>query len=406
MIRAFDAETELTLSEVARRTGLTRAAARRFLLTLAELGYVRTDGRAFSLTPRMLELGYAYLSSLSLPEIAEPHLERLVAEVHESSSVSVLDGDDDGLRARVPTGRIMSVAINVGTRFPAYATSMGRVLLAALPDDELDAYLAARGSGRCTAARSTTAGRCAPSSTGCAPRATRSSTRSSRRGCARWRRRSATRRPVVAAINVSAHASRDRARTRRGELLPPLLATARRSRPTWAISRRRRLRAHRRSEMERWLSGPSMALERLTGARLPPRRRPPGRRSSCSTSRPARSRRWTSRTSSAPVTGRRVGRASIYRALDELGRRSTCSPRVEVGDGVARYEPQRPHADARTTITSVCDGCGTLTPFQDDALEKAIHGLAARVAFDVSDDDVTLGTAAKNGRAAEVQLIC
>ena len=81
----------------------------------------------------MLELGYAYLSSLSLPEIAEPHLERLVAEVHESSSVSVLDGDDIVYVARVPTSRIMRVAINVGTRFPAYATSMGRVLLAGLP---------------------------------------------------------------------------------------------------------------------------------------------------------------------------------------------------------------------------------------------------------------------------------
>ncbi|MFL5838358.1 MAG: helix-turn-helix domain-containing protein, partial [Solirubrobacteraceae bacterium] len=95
VIRAFDAEApELTLSDVARRTGLSRAAARRFLLTLAELGYVRTDGRHFSLSPRVLELGYAYLSSLSLPEVAEPHLEALVAEVRESSSMSVLDGGD------------------------------------------------------------------------------------------------------------------------------------------------------------------------------------------------------------------------------------------------------------------------------------------------------------------------
>ena len=143
MIRAFGPEDpELTLSDVARRTGLTRAAARRFLLTLADLGYVRSDGRLFALTPRVLDLGYAYLSSLSLPEVAEPHLERLAAEVRESSSVSVLDGDEIVYVGRVPTSRIMRVSINVGTRFPAYATSMGRVLLAALEPDELDAYLA------------------------------------------------------------------------------------------------------------------------------------------------------------------------------------------------------------------------------------------------------------------------
>jgi IclR family transcriptional regulator, pca regulon regulatory protein len=142
VIRAFDEHNpELTLSDVARRTGLTRAAARRFLLTLADLGYVRTDERWFTLSPRILELGYAYLSSLSLPEVAEPHLERLVAEVHESSSVSVLDGEDIVYVARVPTARIMTVSINVGTRFPAYATSMGRVLLSTLPEEELDAYL-------------------------------------------------------------------------------------------------------------------------------------------------------------------------------------------------------------------------------------------------------------------------
>ena len=143
VIRAFDEHNpELTLSDVARSTGLTRAAARRFLLTLADLGYVRSDGRWFSLSPRILELGYAYLSSLSLTEIAEPHLERLVAEVHESSSVSVLDGEDIVYVARVPTARIMTVSINVGTRFPAYATSMGRVLLSRLPDEQLEAYLA------------------------------------------------------------------------------------------------------------------------------------------------------------------------------------------------------------------------------------------------------------------------
>jgi IclR family pca regulon transcriptional regulator len=142
VVRAFSADAaELTLSDVARRTGLTRAAARRFLLTLVDLHYVHTDGRVFWLSPRVLELGHAYLSSLSLPEVAEPHLERLVADVRESSSVSVLEGDDVIYVARVPVSRIMTVSINVGTRFPAYAASMGRVLLAGLDDAELERRL-------------------------------------------------------------------------------------------------------------------------------------------------------------------------------------------------------------------------------------------------------------------------
>ena len=142
VIRAFDGDhPQLTLSDVARQTGLTRAAARRFLHTLVELGYVRSDGRLFSLRPRVLELGYAYLSGLSLPEVAQPYMEQLVARVGESCSISVLDGDDVVYVARVSTKRIMTVAISVGTRFPAYATSMGRVLLAAQPAAARAAYL-------------------------------------------------------------------------------------------------------------------------------------------------------------------------------------------------------------------------------------------------------------------------
>jgi IclR family pca regulon transcriptional regulator len=142
VIRAFDAEhRELALSDVARATGLTRAAARRFLLTLVKLGYVNfADGR-FSLRPRVLELGYAYLSSLTLPEVAEPHMEALVAKVNESSSISVLDDLEVVYVVRVPTRRIMSITLSVGTRLPAYATSMGRVLLATLPEDELEERL-------------------------------------------------------------------------------------------------------------------------------------------------------------------------------------------------------------------------------------------------------------------------
>lgn len=131
-----------SLSDVARDTGLTRASARRFLLTLEELGYVRSEDRRFALTPRVLELGYAFLSSLTLPQIAQPHLRELVERVHESSSVSVLDGPDVVYVAREPTRRIMTVAISVGTRFPAHATSMGRVLLSGLDDPTLDAFLA------------------------------------------------------------------------------------------------------------------------------------------------------------------------------------------------------------------------------------------------------------------------
>ena len=142
VIRAFDAEhRELALSDVARATGLTRAAARRFLLTLVKLGYVNfADGR-FSLRPRVLELGYAYLSSLTLPEVAQPHMEALVAKVNESSSISVLDDLEVVYVVRVPTRRIMSITLSVGTRLPAYATSMGRVLLANLPEDELEERL-------------------------------------------------------------------------------------------------------------------------------------------------------------------------------------------------------------------------------------------------------------------------
>jgi len=143
VIRAFDdAHAELTLADVARRAGMPRAAARRFLRTLETLGYVRSDGSLFALTPRVLELGFSYLSALSLPELVQPHLEALSHEVGESVSAAVLDGPDIVYVARVPTRRIMSVRITIGTRFPAYATSMGRVLLAGLPDGAREAAVA------------------------------------------------------------------------------------------------------------------------------------------------------------------------------------------------------------------------------------------------------------------------
>ena len=141
---SFDAEhAQQTLSEVARRTGLTRATTRRLLLTLATLGYASTDGRNFSLTPSVLDIGYAYLSSLDMQQIGQPFLESLSEKVHESSSISVLDGAAIVYVARVSTTRIMSMSLGLGTRLPAHCTSMGRVLLAELSPDEVRARVGA-----------------------------------------------------------------------------------------------------------------------------------------------------------------------------------------------------------------------------------------------------------------------
>ncbi|AJF68792.1 IclR family transcriptional regulator domain-containing protein [Streptomyces vietnamensis] len=142
VLRAFGSvRGPVRLSELARLTGLPRATARRSLITLRHLGYVREEADGFLVLPRVLELGYARLSGLSLPEIATPHLVALVLRVHESASVAVLDGDDIRYVARVASTRIMHIDITVGTRLPAYATSMGRVLLAALPEAERAARL-------------------------------------------------------------------------------------------------------------------------------------------------------------------------------------------------------------------------------------------------------------------------
>ncbi|KRH99090.1 IclR family transcriptional regulator C-terminal domain-containing protein [Curvibacter sp. PAE-UM] len=138
VIRSFSAEApQQTLSEVAARTGLTRAGARRILLTLQTLGYVESDGRLFRLTARILDLGFAYLSSMPIWNLAEPVMEALVEEVKESCSAAVLEGTDIVYVLRVPTHKIMRNTLGVGSRLPAYCTSLGRVLLADLPDDEL-----------------------------------------------------------------------------------------------------------------------------------------------------------------------------------------------------------------------------------------------------------------------------
>jgi IclR family transcriptional regulator, pca regulon regulatory protein len=142
VLRVFSRERPaLTLSEIARLTGTTRATARRILLTLEKLGHVRSEGRLFSLTPRVLTLGWAYLSSLNFSELAQPLMEELAGQTNESSSAATLDVPDIVYVARVPTRRIMTIALSIGTRLPAHATSMGRVLLADLPEDELERYL-------------------------------------------------------------------------------------------------------------------------------------------------------------------------------------------------------------------------------------------------------------------------
>jgi IclR family pca regulon transcriptional regulator len=144
IIRVFDAEhPRLTVSEIAQEAGLTRAAVRRFLLTLTELGYVVPHRNAYELTPQVLELGYAYLSALAFPDVALPHMERLVTQTGEASEGSILDRDDIVYVVRVPGPALMTMSVSVGARRPAYATAMGRVLLAGLSKVELDAYLAA-----------------------------------------------------------------------------------------------------------------------------------------------------------------------------------------------------------------------------------------------------------------------
>ncbi|CAH0441295.1 IclR family transcriptional regulator [Ralstonia pseudosolanacearum] len=142
VIRAFNAERPAqTLSEVAEATGLTRAGARRILLTLVSLGYVSFEGRLFRLTPRILDLGFAYLTSMPFWNLAEPVMEELVQTVHESCSASVLDGTEIVYVLRVPTQKIIALNLSVGSRLPAFCTSMGRVLLSGLPEDRLDIVL-------------------------------------------------------------------------------------------------------------------------------------------------------------------------------------------------------------------------------------------------------------------------
>ena len=137
VIEAFgEATPKLAIADVSRSTGLDRATARRCLLTLTELGYAHYDGKFFTLTPRILRLGHAYLSATSLPHIVQPFLDRLSEEVGQSASVSVLDGTEIVYIARASHKRVMSINLMAGSRLPAYCASMGRVLLAALSEQD------------------------------------------------------------------------------------------------------------------------------------------------------------------------------------------------------------------------------------------------------------------------------
>lgn len=143
VLRCFDeTHRERSLAEVAQATGLARPTARRLLLTLQELGYVRSVDGAFALTPRCLTLGTAYVASLGLWDLARPHLEALVRQTGESSSMAQLDGSDIVYVARVSVPKIIALRVDIGTLFPAPVTSQGKVLLAALSSEELDQVLA------------------------------------------------------------------------------------------------------------------------------------------------------------------------------------------------------------------------------------------------------------------------
>ncbi|MGW3622853.1 IclR family transcriptional regulator domain-containing protein [Streptomyces sp. NPDC000880] len=143
VITAFEAHRPaMSLSEVAGVTGLARPTVRRILLTLQELGYVRSDGPGFALTPRVLDLGVAYVRSMGLWDVARPHMERLSARTNESCSIAQLDGSDIVYVARVAVPKIVALTVQIGTRFPALPTSLGKVMLAALGTEEVDKILA------------------------------------------------------------------------------------------------------------------------------------------------------------------------------------------------------------------------------------------------------------------------
>ena len=306
----------------------------------------------------MLELGYAFLSSLSLPEVAEPHLERLVAEVHESSSVSVLDGDDIVYVARVPTARIMRVSINVGTRFPAYATSMGRVLLAGMDAGRSSTRFLARAELRRLSPRTITsrAASCAPSSTACARQGWAMVDQELEEGlrsvAAPIRDRGGR---VVAAVNLSAHASR----TSTDAVKRDAAAAAARHRRADRGRPARRLR-----ELAAAVGGVSAPARRVrpraaAAPRASARARRSSRRSCCSRSTCAPCwrgcRRWWP--TSAPTSASRPPRPGVLTTLPVLcmGAFAPLAPRL-----AARVPMERALVALRAADRGRAPGCAAL----------------------------------------------
>jgi IclR family pca regulon transcriptional regulator len=236
VITAFGAGGQSqSLSDLSTATGLARPTVRRILLTLAELGYVRADGGSFSLTPRVLDLGMAYVSASNLWDIARPHLTELSRATGESCSLAQLDGSDIVYVARVAVPKLVSLSVSIGTRFPATATSLGKVLLAALDRESLEQTLATpsrsglvpawrpEGDELHEALREVRAAGWALTDQQLAP-AIRSVAAPVRDGSGR----------VVAAVNVNAHAAETSVETLVGEHLPRLLTTAAAISADWA----------------------------------------------------------------------------------------------------------------------------------------------------------------------------
>jgi IclR family pca regulon transcriptional regulator len=236
IIKAFSpTATEMSVSDVAARTMLPRPTARRLLMTLEQLGYVRTNSGSYTLTTKVLELGTTYIAALGIWELARPHLEALVSKTGESSSMSQLDGSDIVYVARVSVPKIIALSVHIGTRFPATATSMGQVLLADLPTAELHRTLKL------------------PSQSGIIPRVN-PSRRELEATLAEVRKRGwalsderlslgirSIAAPVrdaagttVAAVNVTVHASETSVRELKARHLPLLLETAHKITQEWA----------------------------------------------------------------------------------------------------------------------------------------------------------------------------
>ncbi len=236
VIRAFQPhQPAMSLAAVAGAAGLARPTARRILLTLEELGYVRQASGGFELTPRVLELGMTYVLSRNLWEVARPHMEALVARTHESSSIAQLDGSDIVYVARVAVPKIIALAVTIGTRFPAMPTSLGKVLLAALPPGQAERVLAEPGrSGITPRWRPDVAGRAAELREVRA----RGWSLTDEQLAAGIRSVAAPLRDgdgqVIAALNVTVHAAETPLDMLTGEYLPLLLQTAGAISADWA----------------------------------------------------------------------------------------------------------------------------------------------------------------------------